>query len=272
MPSAEDRFLEALPVIERAISYTCSRNGAFADDADEFAAHAKLKFVEDDYRILGAYQGKSALSTYVTTVTLNLFRDWRISRWGKWRPSASARRLGPVAVAFETLHFRDGFSIQESIETLRSRRIALEESDVERFVSDLPPRYGRRFVSDDALQARAGTVDTEEAAREAENAATGEHTRDALERSFEALSPEERFVLKAFFGEGLKLVDIARTMGVPQEAIYPMKNKALGRLRLALEAEGVTWDSVQGALASPSFDLRVGFIDGQDPEQQDQAE
>ena len=44
-------------------------------------------------------------------VIQRLFLDARIAKWGKWRPSVSARRLGGVAVLLERLLTRDGLSL-----------------------------------------------------------------------------------------------------------------------------------------------------------------
>jgi len=44
--------------------------------------------------LLAKFEGRSSLRTFLTVVIQRLFLDHRISAWGKWRPSAEARRGG----------------------------------------------------------------------------------------------------------------------------------------------------------------------------------
>ena len=41
-------------------------------------------------------------------------QDWRNARWGKWRPSAEARRQGALATHLERLMRRDGLTFEEA--------------------------------------------------------------------------------------------------------------------------------------------------------------
>ena len=67
-----------------------------------------LKLIDDDYQILRGFRERSSLRTYLSTVVERLFLDYRIRQWGKWRPSAQARRAGALAVRLEALLHRDG--------------------------------------------------------------------------------------------------------------------------------------------------------------------
>ena len=69
--------------------------------------------------MLRRFEGRSSLTTYITVVVQRLFLDRRNRLWGKWRPSAEARRLGPTAVLLERLVSRDGWSAEQALETLR---------------------------------------------------------------------------------------------------------------------------------------------------------
>ena len=55
-----------------------------------------------------ATRGRGSLNTYLRVVIERLVLDMRVTNWGKWRPSARARRLGAEAVLFEQLTVRDG--------------------------------------------------------------------------------------------------------------------------------------------------------------------
>ena len=53
-----------------------------------------LKLIEDDYRRLRRFEGRSSFATYLATVVQRLFLDFVIGKTGRWRPSVQARRLG----------------------------------------------------------------------------------------------------------------------------------------------------------------------------------
>jgi RNA polymerase sigma factor for flagellar operon FliA len=66
--TGEALFVSQLAVIERVISFVSSRHHMPGVEADDFASHAKLKLIEDDYAILRKFQGRSSLRTYLTVV------------------------------------------------------------------------------------------------------------------------------------------------------------------------------------------------------------
>src|SRR6516164_4999589 len=74
----EAAFLSQLDLIERVTAHICQRNRLNTAEADDFASHVKLKVVEHDYAILGKFEGRSSLQTYLTVVIQRLFLDYRI--------------------------------------------------------------------------------------------------------------------------------------------------------------------------------------------------
>jgi DNA-directed RNA polymerase specialized sigma24 family protein len=108
----------------RAISFVSSRHHLPGSEADDFGSHVKLKLIEHDYAILKKFEGRSNLRTYLTVVIHRLFLDYRIKAWGKWRPSAAAKRCGGVAILLERLTRRcstcSGGVRAEQDETIRS--------------------------------------------------------------------------------------------------------------------------------------------------------
>src|SRR5690349_6000638 len=112
--TGEAIFASQLDLIERVIRRVCVSRHLSAADADDFASHARLRLIENDYAILGQFQGRSSLATFLTVVVQRLFLDFRTSEWGKWRSSAEAVRSGSVAVLLERLVVRDGYSFDEA--------------------------------------------------------------------------------------------------------------------------------------------------------------
>src|SRR5258708_2977492 len=108
VPSCADLFISHLDLIDRVTGFVCAGDHVSSGDAEDFGSFVKLKFVESDYAVLTKFEGRSSLRTYLTIVIQRLFLDYRISAWGKWRPSAEAKRGGALAMFLEQLLARDG--------------------------------------------------------------------------------------------------------------------------------------------------------------------
>src|SRR5215213_773629 len=143
---AEDRqdpealLRDNLPTVDRIVASLCRRHGLSGDDADDFRSWVYLQLVEDDYAILRKFRGESSLATYLTVVIAMLFREYRVREWGRWRPSAIARRLGPLAVRLEMLVFRDGCTLSQAGEVLRSEGEKVSDRELADILAQLPPR------------------------------------------------------------------------------------------------------------------------------------
>lgn len=258
----EDRFLSNLPLIERILAAVCRRNGLVADEREEFAAWAKLRLVENDYAILRKFEGRSSLPTYLTTVIANLFRDYRIHCWGKWRPSAEAVRLGPFAVRYETLVHRDGRSLIEAFEILRRENSEIRRADLEDLAGRLPVRTKRRTETDDRLETMPGPESSDSLATDTERRGTENRLAAALNSALSGLEPEARLVLKLRFADGLAVVDIARMLGVPPRPLYTMIERSLVSLRGALASVGLEAAQVLDLVGWPGLALAVDYGPG----------
>ncbi|MCA1570406.1 MAG: hypothetical protein LC798_08840 [Chloroflexi bacterium] len=150
---SDDLYLLYRPAIEQAIRAVCRRHRLLPEDADDFAGAVRLHLIDRDFAVLRRFKGRSRIGTYLLAVITHLGHDWRNARWGKWRSSAQARRMGPLGVQLERLMRRDGLTFDGACETLRTNfRVAESRTVLERMASTLPPRPGRRFVPDDQLE------------------------------------------------------------------------------------------------------------------------
>ncbi len=211
--SPRELFERNLERIESVISWIARRFCMSPDDAEELRSRVHLKLIEDDYRVLGSFSGRSGMTTYLTTVIQNLARDYRISRWGRWRPSAAAERLGLVAVQLETLVERDGFSLDEAVEMLRSnhgvRRSRLELVEL---AAQLPPRTRVRFEGADKLAGVASASRADRGVTEAERIEILDQARRALVACLAELDVEDRLVLKMHYQSGLTISAISTAL------------------------------------------------------------
>src|SRR5688572_2526377 len=105
---SERLLLDNLPLLERILAATCRRYRLSREEAEDFSSVVRLKLIADDYQVLRAYAGRSSLASYLGAVVQRAWLDHCNHLWGKWRPSAEARRLGPLGIRLDTLLHRDG--------------------------------------------------------------------------------------------------------------------------------------------------------------------
>lgn len=250
----ERLFLDNRGLIDGIISLICRRNRLSPADADDFRSLALLKLVDKQYDVLRRFEGRSALRTYLTAVLQRTFFDFRTSQWGKWRPSVEARRLGPLAVRLEQLTTRDGLSLGEAIEVLRTSQGAAVASETLRAIADrLPPRISRKPQSEETLAdvADPGPRPDDLVSRRELRVAAG-RAHEALDRATAGLQPEDRLIIQLRFRDGMSIVDIARALALEPKPLYRRIEQILDRLRRQLGGLGVT-DEVAGDLLDESW-------------------
>jgi RNA polymerase sigma factor (sigma-70 family) len=231
-----------------AATVVCRRHRLDADETDEFVSLVVVKVMEDDYAILRKFRGESQVTTYLTVVVASLFRDYRAREWGRWRPSAAARRLGPLAIRLETLVYRDGCRVDQAGEILRSSGYPqVTDRELVRLLSELPHRSsGRSKLTEETLKEMpaASTAD----GQVLEEEAAGERTaaEAALHRALATLPHDDAVIVRMRIWEGSSLADIARSLHLPQKPLYRRMEKILLRLRTFLKAEGIDQEYVLG--------------------------
>lgn len=251
----EALFLENLAWIERAAASVCRRHGLSGDEAEDFASWAKMKMMEDDYAAFRKFRGESAITTYLTVVVAMLFRDYRVARRGRWRPSAAARRHGPVAVRLETLVHRDGYRLEQAAEMLRTAgETELSDRELAALLAELPPRAPMRPVEVGAepLASAPGPARADERVLEEEAAEERRAADEALTRALGRLPPEDRLILRMRFWEEMSVADVARGLDLPQKPLYRRIDRALAELRKHLEAAGISRERVRALLGEPA--------------------
>lgn len=257
--TGESVFVSQLDVIERVIAFTCRRHRLSSTEADDFASHVKLRLIENDYAILRRFQGRSSVRTYLTVVIQRLFLDYRVKAWGKWRPSAEARRRGPVAVLLERLIVREGHSFEEAYELLKTNHgVEEERAALERLASRFPERTKRRFEADDALAdlpSPERPPDAAVAERDSQQAA--ERLSKALGALMSSLETQDRLVLAMRFEDGRTVAEIAATLRLDQKRLYRRVDKLLRDLRAGLEAAGLDAATVADVLESPAATVEL---------------
>lgn len=236
--------------IEKVARITCRKNSVWGEEAQDFASIAFVKLIENDYAALRRFRGECDIKTYLATLVVRGFQEYARARWGRWRPSAAAQKLGQAALHLEALVYRDGCSLDEAIQVLTtSGRVTESSRELVRIFGQLPMRKphpredGPRHLDDepDRSQADSQVVDDEKTERCRE-------VMDVLFRSLSELAPEEQVLVRGRFIEGHSVADIARGLEVPQMPLYRRLDKLLERLRSLLEKAGVRREDVANCI------------------------
>jgi RNA polymerase sigma factor for flagellar operon FliA len=262
---ARELFLSELERVDRIIAFTCRRGGLSEDESEELRAETHLRLVDDDYRLIREFDGRSELGTYLVVVIQRLMLDFRNQRWGKWRPSAAARRAGTVAVQLETLVIRDGFEFGEAYEILRRNRgVTASREELHLLLHTFPLRHGkasRQRVSMERAQPATGAESVERPLTEAIEETTEDRLVDALRTGLGNLDPEDRLVLRMIYLDGHPISVVARSLGLDQRRLYRRVERLQKALRTALESRGLERDRVIDLLESRRGLQRLDVVD-----------
>jgi RNA polymerase sigma factor for flagellar operon FliA len=240
-PESARRLFEAeLATIEGVLDHLCARHALEGAEGDSFRSYARLRLMEDEYAALRKFEGRSRLKTYLTAVLANALRDYRVARWGRWRPSAAARKLGPTGVLLDTYINRDGHSLEEASSRACSRDDVSESpAEVRTIAAQLPRRERREFVPLDGRLAIASTNRPDATLDEQEQELRRDEALAALDEAVSRLSERDQAMLKLRFWEGMTVASIARQFGIEQRPLYRRFEASKKELRKLLEESGV---------------------------------
>lgn len=250
----EARFLELLPTVDALSVALCRRRGVLGEDAADFSAHVRARFVESNYAPLQKFRGESSIKTYLAVVIASWLKDHLVARDGRWRPSAEAQAAGPMAVHLERLLSRGQRTVDEVIqEVLTIGDAAYTERELRALVKSLPQRKPLRPIevaSETALELPStATMEADAGLKASEYEQERAQAQAVLTTAMDSLPAEDRLIVSMRFFDGQSVADIARALRLEQKPLYRRLERCLGLLRERLQANGVTPQSVQGLLA-----------------------
>lgn len=256
----ETTFLQNLETIKRIAAFVARRNHLNADETGEFQQIVSVKLWENDYAIIRKFKGESLFSTYLTTVIVRLFQQCRVEQWGKWRPSAEARRLGNLAITLERLLTRDGFSFPEAVNILTVRSDATcTAEELEALYRRLPHRNPRPIeISDESLpDVVAVEGDAEQRLEARDRRRTAGRICEIVNALLPELEPKDRLILKMRFWYSAKVPDIARLLHIDQKKLYKRLDKLFAILRRALEKGGIGLPDIERLLQGGDQEIHL---------------
>jgi RNA polymerase sigma factor (sigma-70 family) len=250
-------LLENLALIERLVRFIARRHHLCVNDTEEFAGIVRLKLVEHEFAVLRKFEGRSTLGTYLTVVIERLCQDFSIAQWGKWRPSAAARRLGEVAILLERMMVRDGATIDEAVGTLQTNHGVTETREQLREIFlALPPRSARWSGSRGAAAETTNDGFADPSFRSSEDETEAERVSVALAEAVAALSREDQRILRLRFEENLTIADISEQLQIDTRVLYRRVQSLMRGLRSSLEALGVSHGDIFTLVGHPTMLLR----------------
>ena len=260
--SPEDTYLHHLRTIDRIAAFVARRNHLNADEAADFTQEVHARLIDDDYATIRKFEGRSSFSTYLTTVILRLCQQWRVEMWGKWRPSAEARRLGDKAITLERLLTRDGFTFDEAVKILTTRSgEQYTVAELELIYVRLPLRTPRPVLISDEVTPEIAAVDADadDRVEMSDREKSARHVGAAIDRFLETMEPEDRLILHLRFWQGLKVPDIARRLQIDQKKLYKRLDRLFQLMRRALEEAGVGKAEIGTLLTRGDQEIRFEF-------------
>lgn len=208
------------------------------DDAQDFAQSVHLRLLERQYDIFSRYSGRSSLRTYLTVVIKRMLLDWRNAKYGKWRASAVALRLGNDAVTLERLIYRDGYTIAEAVQVMATAPGAPIAAVLRRLAEQLPVHRRRRTDSTRAYS-EVSRVDFEDPLEARDREMTERRTQQALAEALRALPNEDRWLLEERYTGNRHVRSLANVLQTEPKRLYRRFDRLLRALRQSLEAYGI---------------------------------
>jgi RNA polymerase sigma factor for flagellar operon FliA len=237
-PSPDD-----LALLARVIRQITRHRRMSPEDAEDFTQSVWVRLIEREYDVVHRFRGRSSLRTYLTVVVERMLLDWRNSRYGKWRPTAAAVRLGDHAVELERLIHRDGFTPDEAARSMGSRADAPTADALQSLLERLPPRPPRRPIAVELCPEAVPTVPFEDPLDAREQHAAHARISACLAAAVRTLSASDRRLIVLRYHRKRSVQAIARLLQTDPKTLYRRFEQLLRTLRRSLAEQGVTGSS-----------------------------
>lgn len=243
----EKHYSDLLKVIRNI----CRKHSIEGKEAEDFTSFVVEKLVEDDYRKIREFQGKSSLTTYLYTVVTRLSIDRDRSLTGRWHPSQAARNMGPLAMDLEELVYRRGYSFDSALEILKSRsNPPISDDALERIFHALPVRNrpekessvgdASEFPDQDPTPEGHLLIDEK-------NKVLAKLDSIITEKKT-SLGEEDCFILRMKFEDDLKVSEIARRLGRERGEVDRKIKLILVQMKEKILAKGLNINDVMDAI------------------------
>jgi RNA polymerase sigma factor (sigma-70 family) len=249
-------LLDHLDLVDQIVRTIGRRRHLSSTERDEFASFVNFRLVDDDYAVLRKFQNRSTLWTYLATVIEHMALDFYAQKWGRWRASAMANRLGPVAVLLERLVTRDSHTIEEAMQIARiNHGVALSDAELRTIWDQLPVRVRTTAVGEDLAATVSSGDDSASVIEDADRHRRIVRLQRALGGAFAQLAAQDRVLIALRFDQGLSIAEIAKLTGSSVPTLHRRLDKSVKQLRLALTAAGFDSQEIANLIGHHSIAL-----------------
>ncbi len=237
-------FERKLPLIEYSIRRLCRRKQLGPDEADEFYSYVMARIVTENYRALQSFAGKGSWQAYIDAVLNRQLLDFRIQRWGRWRPSVAARRLGATAESLDRLINREGHALAVAVDILAAGDRSLSRDYLWSLGRSLPKRARHQMVGEGHLSRLRASERSDQRVLDQMQAMDAREIRRALATALRELDDADRRLLYLRFERNFAAKDLAPMLGIRPSQVYQRIYRCFRRLRRSLEGKGVSGAAV----------------------------
>lgn len=223
--------------LSAAVAVVARRRRLSAEQRDDLLSYAVCRLLERNVGRGDITSIADCPGAYLRRVVDRLWIDLTNELWGRWRPSAGARRMGKTGVELDRLIRREGLAACEAVPIAEHRSSRRRGRDtLYRLARKLRPKPRRVSItavdpaSDDRPDRRLGRKEEGESLRRALR---------MLREEMERLDDLSRRVLSGKYLEQLTAGRLGRELDLDDRSVYRIAYRALGILRQRLQARGV---------------------------------
>ena len=249
-------FTDNLTHIEKLVQISGRRHHLSHVELEDFEGYVNVELLKDDCAALRKFQNRSSWWTFLAAVIERLALDFLVQRWGRWRPSAMAEKLGPVAVILDRLVNRDGHTLEEAMEIVRTNNaVGMSYRDLRAMWEQLPPRPRMTEVGEEAAAAVSGPESSEVRVEDDARRQEVGRLERTLETAFRALPAQDRVIIALRFDHGLSAAEISKVTKSSVPTIHRRLDRSLKELRAALSRGGFDPREISGLIGHSSIAL-----------------
>ena len=232
-------FTDNLEKIEKLVRISGRRHHLSPVEQQDFAGYVNVELLKDDCATLRKFQNRSSWWTFLASVIEKLALDFLIQKWGRWRPSAMAEKLGPIAVILDRLVHRDGHPLDEAIAIVRAHHaVGLTDGELRAMWERIPSRPRMTEVGEEAAAGVSSTESSEVRVEQAERKQEIARLERVLHEAFQHLAAQDRVMIALRYDHGLSVAEIAKVMNSSVPTLHRRLDRSLKELRATLSRNG----------------------------------
>jgi RNA polymerase sigma factor (sigma-70 family) len=242
--TGEELFMANLKMIDQTIAFVARRYHLSSTSSEEFASVVHLKLIQNDYEVLRRFRSQSSFRSYISAVVQHLCLDYRTAQWGKWRPSAEARRLGPQAELLERLITRDGHTHDEAISLVNANHMSqgdsVSEQELRALIERLPLKPSRQFIDESSLRGLPASDDPDLESQAEDRSARDRELVKVLGDIIATLDSDDQTFLRMRFEDNMTTAQMARKLLKDQRSVYQRFKYLMQLMRTKFEERGIS--------------------------------